>query len=66
MLLNVVGKDGNNQMFPIAWAVVEGENRSSWTWFIEILRDQLEMADGNGWSIILDQQKAIVLILYFY
>ncbi|CAN1136106.1 hypothetical protein LINPERHAP2_LOCUS9258 [Linum perenne] len=35
MLLSAVGKDGNNQMFPIAWAVVEGENRSSWTWFIE-------------------------------
>ena len=26
-LLSVVGRDGNNQMFPIAWAVVEGENR---------------------------------------
>ncbi|CAN1167851.1 hypothetical protein LINPERHAP2_LOCUS27483 [Linum perenne] len=26
MILTAVGKDGNNQMFPIAWAVVEGEN----------------------------------------
>ena len=33
-LLSVVGRDGNNQMFPIAWAVVEGENQDSWTWFI--------------------------------
>ncbi|CAN1156141.1 hypothetical protein LINPERHAP2_LOCUS20779 [Linum perenne] len=47
-------------MFPIAWAVVEGENRSSWTWFIEILRESLEMADGNGWSVISDQQKGLV------
>ncbi|CAN1156142.1 hypothetical protein LINPERHAP2_LOCUS20779 [Linum perenne] len=61
MLLSAVGKDGNNQMFPIAWAVVEGENRSSWTWFIEILRESLEMADGNGWSVISDQQKVHVL-----
>ena len=28
-LLSVVGKDGNNQMYPIAWAVVEGENQAS-------------------------------------
>ena len=32
--MSVVGKDGNNQMFPIAWPVVEGENQASWTWFI--------------------------------
>ncbi|CAL1394692.1 unnamed protein product [Linum trigynum] len=31
MLLTAVGKDGNNQMFPIAWVVVEGENRDSWS-----------------------------------
>ncbi|XP_078438609.1 uncharacterized protein LOC144709080 [Wolffia australiana] len=35
-LLSAVGKDGNNQMFAIAWAVVEGENEDSWTWFIEL------------------------------
>ncbi|CAN1177655.1 hypothetical protein LINPERHAP2_LOCUS33221 [Linum perenne] len=57
MLLSVVGKDGNNQIYPIAWAVVEGENRSSWTWFIDNVREQLDMADGTGWSVIFDQQK---------
>ncbi|CAN1787049.1 hypothetical protein LINPERHAP1_LOCUS17473, partial [Linum perenne] len=30
MLLSTVGKDGNNQMFPLAWAVTEGENTSAW------------------------------------
>ncbi|CAN1160227.1 hypothetical protein LINPERHAP2_LOCUS23187 [Linum perenne] len=48
MLLSAVGKDGNNQMYPIAWTVVEGDNRSSWTWFINIIRDQLDMGDGTG------------------
>ena len=28
-LLSAVGKDGNNQMFPIAYVVVESENYSS-------------------------------------
>ncbi|KAL4317957.1 hypothetical protein GQ457_18G005760 [Hibiscus cannabinus] len=24
--------DGNNQMFPVAWAIVEGEGKESWRW----------------------------------
>ncbi|CAN0826914.1 hypothetical protein LINGRAPRIM_LOCUS2416 [Linum grandiflorum] len=47
MLLSAVGKDGNNQMYPIVWAVVESENRSSWTWFISILQEELGFADGT-------------------
>ncbi|XP_009630971.1 uncharacterized protein LOC107778523 [Nicotiana tabacum] len=30
-LLVAVCKDGNNQMLPLAWAVVEVENKSNWT-----------------------------------
>ncbi|CAN1134946.1 hypothetical protein LINPERHAP2_LOCUS8579 [Linum perenne] len=61
MILTAVGKDGNNQMFPIAWAVVEGENRDSWGWFITILQEELNLGDGSGWSIISDQQKVLFL-----
>ena len=32
--------DGNYSMYPIAYAVVEGENKS-WKWFIEILKDDI-------------------------
>ncbi|XP_057449216.1 uncharacterized protein LOC130740575 [Lotus japonicus] len=31
-LLSAVGKDGNNQMFPVAFAVVEAETKDSWTY----------------------------------
>ncbi|KAK8671545.1 hypothetical protein V6N13_038139 [Hibiscus sabdariffa] len=31
-ILSVVGRDGNNQIFPIAWALVEVENKDTWTW----------------------------------
>ncbi|CAN0917880.1 hypothetical protein LINGRAHAP2_LOCUS30565 [Linum grandiflorum] len=64
MLLAAVGKDGNNQMFPIAWAVVEGENRNSWNWFINLLQEQLGLDDGTGWSIISDQQNVSVLNIF--
>ncbi|CAL1408305.1 unnamed protein product [Linum trigynum] len=57
MLLTTVGKYGNNQMFPIAWAVVEGENTNSWTWFVDILTKELGLIDGRGWTVISDQHK---------
>lgn len=30
-LLIAIGRDGSNQMFPIAWAVVEFESKDFWT-----------------------------------
>ena len=53
-LLSAVGRDRNNQMFPIAWAVVEGENQDSWTWFIKLLMQDLGIFDGLGWTVISD------------
>ncbi|CAN1222519.1 hypothetical protein LINGRAPRIM_LOCUS597 [Linum grandiflorum] len=47
-------------MFPIAWTVVESENRGSWQWFIGILQDELNLDDGTGWSVISDWQKGLV------
>ncbi|CAN1317729.1 hypothetical protein LINPERPRIM_LOCUS30539 [Linum perenne] len=57
MLLAAVGKDGNNQVYPIAWAIVEGENTNSWSWFIQTLMEDLNIEDGRGWSVVSDQQK---------
>ncbi|WVY90703.1 hypothetical protein V8G54_036217 [Vigna mungo] len=31
------GGDGNEQMLPIAYAIVEVENKDLWTWFLELL-----------------------------
>ncbi|XP_059627095.1 uncharacterized protein LOC132269879 [Cornus florida] len=36
-LLSAIGIDGNNKMFPLAIAIVEVENRDSWSWFMEEL-----------------------------
>ncbi|CAN1130462.1 hypothetical protein LINPERHAP2_LOCUS5845 [Linum perenne] len=63
MLLSAVGKDGNNQMFPLAWAVTEGETTSSWKWFVELVHDQLQLDQGNRWTVISDQQKVSTIEL---
>ena len=55
-----VGRDGNNQMYPVAWAVCERENSVSWAWFVSLLASDLGMQDGSGWCLILDQQKGLV------
>ena len=52
-----VGRDENNQMFPIAWAVVDKETNESWSWFIENLQADLCIGDGLGWAIVSDMQK---------
>ncbi|WOL10979.1 hypothetical protein Cni_G19740 [Canna indica] len=58
-LLSAVGRDGNNQMFLVCWAVVEGENEESWRWFLIRLTEHLGIVDGFGWTIISDQQKGL-------
>ncbi|KAF3617852.1 putative C2 and GRAM domain-containing protein-like [Capsicum annuum] len=58
-LLVVVAKDGNNQMLPLAWAVVEKENTNTWTWFVRCIRDDLRLGEGGGITLITDMQKIL-------
>ncbi|XP_076941190.1 uncharacterized protein LOC143610664 [Bidens hawaiensis] len=61
ILLAAVGRDANNQMYPVAWVVVEGENNDSWEWFMNQLSKCLEVTDGGrGWTLISDQQKGLI------
>lgn len=46
-------------MFPLAYGVVEGENTDSWRWFLDLLREDLEIGDESEYSIISDRQKGL-------
>eukprot|EP00257_Ricinus_communis_P018397 XP_015577109.1 uncharacterized protein LOC107261545 [Ricinus communis] len=59
-LLCAVAKDGNNQMFPIFWAVVECENEYFWTWFLTIILEELQIIDSLGRTFISNQQKGLI------
>ncbi|XP_017416609.1 uncharacterized protein LOC108327414 [Vigna angularis] len=60
-LLIAVERDGNDQMLPIAYAVVEVENKESWTWFLEHLIEDLGGAVVcAGCTFISDQQKGLL------
>nr|XP_033511936.1 uncharacterized protein LOC117276709 [Nicotiana tomentosiformis] len=59
-LLVTIAKDGNNQIFSIAWAVVGTESKDTWCWFIRILKSDLEINDkGAELTIISDMQKGL-------
>nr|XP_017245786.1 PREDICTED: uncharacterized protein LOC108217466 [Daucus carota subsp. sativus] len=63
-LLSAIGRDANDQMFPICWAVVEGESYDSWSWFLKLLVLDLgpdgPFSKGTGWTILSDQQKGLI------
>ncbi|XP_073067170.1 uncharacterized protein [Primulina eburnea] len=40
-LLTSVGLDPNNNIFPIAYALVEGETKDSWMWFLQLLNNDI-------------------------
>ncbi|XP_039132322.1 uncharacterized protein LOC120269103 [Dioscorea cayenensis subsp. rotundata] len=58
-VLSAVGIDLNDCIFPIAYAVVLIENRESWTWFMEALRDDLEIWNSKYVTIMSDRQKGL-------
>ncbi|XP_058211586.1 uncharacterized protein LOC131323758 [Rhododendron vialii] len=59
-ILSAIGVDGNNNMFPIAIAVVEAETKESWTWFLNILLEDIGSVEERGWTFISDRQKGLV------
>ncbi|KAI3505230.1 hypothetical protein L1887_27221 [Cichorium endivia] len=59
-VLTAVGLDSNNGIFPVAYAIVEAENTSSWTWFLELLGECLDLGPQSNFTFISDRQKGIV------
>lgn len=60
ILLCAVGIDGNNGMYPFAYAVVEKEKKDSWVWFIELLKADLDISESNMWTVMSDKQKGLI------
>ncbi|KAL4572632.1 hypothetical protein LXL04_019412 [Taraxacum kok-saghyz] len=59
-LFIAIRRDGNNHVYPIAWAVVNVENKDNWTWFLELLVDDLGLDGGRGLVVISDQHKGLL------
>ena len=46
MLLIAMGCDRNNQLFPLEFAITEGENTDSWGWFLACIRNRVTQWPG--------------------
>nr|XP_025664552.1 uncharacterized protein LOC112762976 [Arachis hypogaea] len=59
-LLTAIGQDANNHIYPIAYAIVESENKESWKWFLEILQEDVGDFQANGFNFLSDMQKGLI------
>ncbi|KAK2405578.1 hypothetical protein QL285_054800 [Trifolium repens] len=57
-LLIAVGRDPNDQYFPLAFGVVETETTESCRWFLQLLMD--DIGKDNRFVFISDQQKGLM------
>nr|KAJ0188126.1 hypothetical protein LSAT_V11C900457930 [Lactuca sativa] len=60
-LLCTVGRDANDQIYHIAWAVVCVENKHNWKWFLDMLIYDMNLNFGNGYSLMLDKHKVSLI-----
>ncbi|XP_042049352.1 uncharacterized protein LOC121794995 [Salvia splendens] len=60
ILLTAIGLDPNDQIFPIAFAVVAVESTETWIWFLDFLVRDLEINDSSKWTFISDRQKGLI------
>ena len=44
-LLSAIERDANDQMYPICWAMAEGESYENWIWFLKLLVLDLGLDD---------------------
>ncbi|XP_039683818.1 uncharacterized protein [Medicago truncatula] len=61
ILLVTVGRDANDQYYPLAFGVVENETNDAWRWFLTLLLN--DIGTDRRWVFISDQQKGLIPVL---
>jgi hypothetical protein len=62
-VLAASARDGNNNMFPLAFGVVNKEDKENWTWFLQTLESAIGQGEQHGgWTIMSDRQKVKIYI----
>ncbi|XP_013745161.1 uncharacterized protein LOC106447729 [Brassica napus] len=59
-LLVALGRDADNAIYPIAWAVVQVENNNNWLWFVRKIKVDLGLDEGEGYVMVSDRQKGLI------
>ena len=56
-LLTVVVLDLNHVTYPLAFALVEAKTLNSWSWFLAVLGDDLDLKKESNFTFMSDRQK---------
>ncbi|GKC92819.1 heat stress transcription factor B-4-like protein [Tanacetum coccineum] len=64
-VLAAVGLDSNNGIYPLVYALVEPESKSSCCWFLQCLGDDIDLHPNSSFTFISDRQK-ISIMLHLY
>ncbi|XP_022880517.1 PKS-NRPS hybrid synthetase CHGG_01239-like [Olea europaea var. sylvestris] len=56
-LLVATAQDGNKQIYPLAWGIVDAETNKSWKWFLSNLKDLI--GDSEELVFVSDRKKSI-------
>ncbi|KAJ0715308.1 putative transposase, mutator type, MULE transposase domain-containing protein [Helianthus annuus] len=59
-ILSAVAPDGNSGIYPVAYALVEAENKDSWTWFFQLLGQDLGLNASSNFTFVSDRQKGLI------
>ncbi|KAK8627538.1 hypothetical protein V6N13_135147 [Hibiscus sabdariffa] len=59
-ILAAVGIDADDCIYPIVYACVESECGQYWAWFLDILKDDLDIVNSYHISFMSDRQKGLV------
>ncbi|KAH9769958.1 SWIM-type domain-containing protein [Citrus sinensis] len=60
ILISVVALDANNGVFPLAVCLCEVESRESWTWFLELFKEHMDIHNDMAISFMSDRQKGLI------
>ncbi|GJX30924.1 mutator type transposase [Tanacetum coccineum] len=59
-ILTSVGVDANNGIYPVAYVIVEAESKTSWCWFLNLLREDLGIEANFNYTFISNRQKGLI------
>ena len=63
--MSTITKDGNDNIFPMAMAMVEQENKDSWIWFLEQFANDISRPEELNLVFISDR-KNVLSCLFAY
>ena len=60
-LLIAMATDANNEIFPLAFAVVDDETRASWGWFLSCLQTAIrDVVPDSGICVISNRPRSVI------